>query len=214
MRPSAFARPAGLRSRPNLLRELQMKTLLTTIITVVGAAIMLAGPAAAKTWQQCDYEAKTYAVQQTNPGGAAVSGGLAGGLLGLGLSSITGNKNTAGAVGLGIIAGAGTGLVLSTAKQKQLYDSYMASCLGGPAPQPVYAPQPATFPPPAPQAGVYQSLNVRACADIGCAVIGVIQPGSVVSVSGCTSPLPATGWCQVGMPQGWGFASKKYLYFG
>jgi len=190
-----------------------MKTLFTTI-AALGAALMIAGPAAAKTWQQCDYEARQYALSQTNTGGATVGGAIAGGLLGLGLSSITGNKNTAGAVALGAVGGGATGLVLSSAKQQQLYNSYMASCTGGaPQPQPVYAPQPAAFPPPGPQAGVYQSLNVRACASTACAIIGVIQPGSVVPVNSCTSPAPNVGWCQIGIPQGWGFASAKYLYF-
>jgi hypothetical protein len=193
-----------------------MKTLLTTIATLA-AALMIAGPAAAKSWQQCDYEAKQYALGQTNPGGAAVGGAIAGGLLGLGISSITGNQNTAAAVGLGAVGGGAAGLVLSTAKQKQLYDTYMASCLGG-SPQPIYAPvpQPGTlYPPPGPQAGVYQSLNVRVCpqASAACPSIGSIQPGSIVTVDGCTSPAPGIGWCHVGLPQGWGWASKKYLYF-
>lgn len=193
-----------------------MKTLLTTI-AALSAALMIAGPAAAKTWQQCDYEAKQYAVSNTNVGGATVGTAVLGGLLGLGISSVTGNQNTAGAVALGAGAGAVTGFVASNAKQKQLYDTYMASCLGG-SPQPVYAPQPqpgTLFPAPGPQAGVYQSLNVRICpqASAACPSIGSIQPGSIVPVQGCTSPAPGIGWCQVGIPQGWGWASKKYLYF-
>lgn len=187
-----------------------MKTLLTTISVLGAAMIMLAGPAAAKTWQQCDYEARQYANSYANPGGAAVGGALAGGLLGLGISSITGNTNTAGAIGLGAAAGAGTGLVVGSAKWKQFYDSYMSQCgFAGVQPQPVYAPQPVLGPAPGPSAGVYQSLNVRAGPGTNFAVIGVLQPGSVVSVNGCTP-----SWCQVGLPSGWGWVSRKYLYFG
>ena len=189
--------------------------ILYTAIAALGATLLLAAPAAAKTWAECDYEAKVYAVNNTNTGGATVGGALAGGLIGLGISSITGNVNTAGNVALGAGIGGVAGFVGSNAKQKALYDSYMASCVGGvPQPQPVYAPQPSTYPPPGPQAGVYQTLNVRACASTSCAVIGVINPGSGVPVNSCTSPAYTnTGWCQVGIPQGWGFASKKYLYF-
>lgn len=193
-----------------------MKILYTTI-AAVGAALMFASPAAAQSNQywNCDQAAKAYAVQQTNPGGAAVGGAVLGGLLGLGISSVTGNVNTAGNVAAGAGIGGVGGFLASNAKQKALYDSYMASCLGGGVqPQPVYAPQPSTFPPPGPQAGVYQTLNVRACASTSCAVIGVIHPGSAVPVNSCTSPAHTnSGWCQVGIPQGWGFSSKSYLYF-
>ena len=194
-----------------------MKILYTTI-AALGATLMLAAPAAAKTWAECDYEAKVYAVNNTNTGGATVGGALAGGLLGLGLSSITGNVNTAGNVALGAGIGGVAGFVGSNAKQKQLYDSYMASCLGQPA-QPVYAPVPqpgSVFPPPGPQAVVYQSLNVRVCpqASGACPPIGSIPAGSAVPVNSCTTPAYTNqGWCQVGIPAGWGWASKSYLNF-
>lgn len=196
-----------------------MKTLFTTAAAAIGLVMVAASSASAATWAECDYAARQYAVQNTNPGGAAVGTAVLGGLLGLGISSVTGNTNTAGAVALGAGAGAVTGFVASNAKMKQLYDSYMASCLGGsPQPQPIYAPQPqpgTIYPAPGPQAGVYQSLNVRVCpaATPQCPSIGTIQPGSVVPVQGCNSPTPGVGWCQVGIPQGWGWASKKYLYF-
>lgn len=192
-----------------------MKTLFTTIAVAGGLMLAAGGTASAATWAQCDLQARQYANAYASPvGGVAVGAGI-GALLGAGVAAATGGNVGTGA-GIGAGVGAVGGGVTQSAKWKQLYDQYMASCLGGvpqPQPQPIYQPQPATFPPPGPQAGVYQALNVRACASTSCAVIGVIQPGSVVPVNSCTSPTPGAGWCQVGIPQGWGFASKKYLYF-
>jgi hypothetical protein len=194
--------------------------ILYTAIAALGATLMLTAPAAAKTWAQCNQEAQYYAVQQTNPGGATVGGGLLGALTGLGISSVTGNTNTAGAVALGAGIGAVTGFVASNAKQKALYDSFMASCLGaGVQPQPVYAPVPqpgSVFPPPGPQAVVYLVLNVRVCpqASGACPPMGSIPAGSAVPVNSCTTPAyTPQGWCQVGIPAGWGWASKSYLNF-
>jgi len=193
--------------------------ILYTAIAALGATLMLAAPAAAKTWAQCDYEAKVYAVNNTNTGGATVGGALAGGLIGLGISSITGNVNTAGNVALGAGIGGVGGFLASNAKQKALYDSFMASCLGGVQPQPIYAPVPqpgSVFPPPGPQAVVYLVLNVRVCpqASGACPPMGSIPAGSAVPVNSCTTPAyTPQGWCQVGIPAGWGWASKSYLNF-
>jgi hypothetical protein len=197
-----------------------MKILYTTI-AALGATLMLAAPAAAKTWAECDYEAKVYAVNNTNVGGATVGSAIAGGLIGLGISSITGNVNTAGNIAAGAAIGGVGGYLASNAKQKALYDSYMASCWGQPPqPQPIYAPVPqpgSVFPPPGPQAVVYQSLNVRVCpqASGACPPIGSIPAGSAVPVNSCTTPnyVLNSGWCQVGIPAGWGWASKSYLNF-
>jgi hypothetical protein len=190
-----------------------MKTLFTTIAVAGGLMLAAAGTASAATWAQCDLQARQYANSYATPAGGVVAGAVAGGLLGGLISGATGG-NVGTGVGIGAGVGAVGGGLTQGAKWKQLYDQYMASCLGAaPQPQPIYQPQPATFPPPGPQAGVYQALNVRACASTSCAVIGVIQPGSVVPVNACTSPAPGAGWCQVGIPAGWGFASKKYLYF-
>jgi hypothetical protein len=109
---------------------------------------------------------------------------------------------------------------MSNANHKKWYDAYMASCVGGvPQPQPIYAPVPqpgSVFPPPGPQAVVYQSLNVRVCpqASGACPPIGSIPAGSAVPVNSCTTPAYTNqGWCQVGIPAGWGWASKSYLNF-
>jgi hypothetical protein len=190
-----------------------MKTLFTTIAVAGGLMVAAGTSASAATWAQCDYQARQYANSYATPVGGVAAGAVGGAILGAFVAGVTGGNVGTGA-GIGAGVGAVGGGVTQSAKWKQYYDQYMASCLG-PAvqPQPIAAPQPATFPPPGPQAGVYQRLNVRACASTSCAVIGTIQPGSVVPVNACTSPAPGSGWCQVGIPAGWGFASKKYLYF-
>lgn len=196
-----------------------MKTLFTTAAAAIGATMLLASPAAAGKWEDCDYAAKVYAVNNTNVGGATVGSAVVGGLLGLGISSITGNVNTAGNVAIGAGIGGVAGFVASNAKQKALYDSYMASCMGGSVqPQPIVMPQPSAFPPPSGQAGQYKvnSLNVRVCpqANANCPSMGSIPYGGVVAVQSCNTPAPnPSGWCYVGAPQGWGWASKSYLTF-
>ena len=196
-----------------------MKTLFTTAAAAIGATMLLASPAAAKTWAQCDAEAKQWAVQQANPAGSAVAGGVVGGLLGLGISSITGNTNTAGAIALGAGAGAVTGFIAGNATHQKFYNQYMASCTGGVVqPQPIVMPQPSAFPPPSGQAGQYKvnSLNVRVCpqANNNCPSMGSIPYGGVVAVQSCNTPAPnPSGWCYVAAPQGWGWASKSYLTF-
>lgn len=183
-----------------------MKTLFTTL-AVAGALMLAAGSANAATQAQCQAYAQQQAQMMTNQGGAAVTGGVIGAIAG---GLIGGNNNAAvpGAI-IGGVGGAMVGGAASQAKFNQIYQQAYWQCMnGGGGPVPMPAPQPIVGPAPGPQAGVYQALNVRSCASTSCAVIGVIQPGSIVSVSSC-SP----SWCQVGIPQGWGWASRKYLYF-
>lgn len=180
-----------------------MKTLFTTTIAALGAVVMFAGPAAAKTWQQCDYEAKQYAVQQTNPGGATVGGAVLGGLLGLGISSVTGNVNTAGNVAAGAALGGVAGFVGSNAKQKALYDSYMASCLGPQQVQPIYAPVGPG------QAMVKTGANVRTGPGTNFPAITQLAGGTIVNL-GQMSP---NGWCSIGFYAGSGWMACSLLAF-
>lgn len=186
-----------------------MKILFTSL-AVAGALVLAASSANAATPAQC----QAYAQQQAAAfapgasGGGAVAGGVIGAIAG-GLIGGSGGNNAAvpGAI-IGGVGGAMVGGAASQAKYNQVYQQAYALCMNqGPAPAPIM-PQPVVGPAPGPQAGVYQALNVRTCAATSCPVLGVIQPGSIVSVSGCTA-----SWCQVGIPQGWGWASRKYLYF-
>jgi len=188
-----------------------MKTLFTTL-AVAGALMLAAGSANAASQAQCQAYAQQQAQMLTNQGGAAVTGGVIGAIAG-GLLGGSGGNNAAvpGAI-IGGVGGAMVGGAASQAKFNQIYQQAYWQCMnGGGGVQPAPMPQPVVGPAPGPQAGVYQALNVRTCPqanNLSCPVIGVIQPGSIVSVSGC-SP----GWCQVGIPQGWGWASRKFLYF-
>ena len=193
-----------------------MNKILTTAAVAFGL-VALATQANAKSFQQCDYEAKQYAVANTNQGAATVGSAVVGGLLGLGLSSITGNQNTAAAVVVGAGAGGVVGFVASNAKQKKLYNNYMVSC-GAVAPQPVYAPVPvmqpiATFPPPSGSAAVYSSLNVRNGPGANYPKIFGLQPNTVVPVSACAVGTNGKNWCMVGIPGGSGWAAQDYLFF-
>lgn len=187
-----------------------MKTLITSLAAAGAILLAAAGMANAATPAQC----QAYAQQQAAAYAPGVQGGgaLTGGVIGAIAGGLIGNNNNAALPGaiIGGVGGAMVGGAASQAKYNQIYQQAYAMCMNqgvGPAPAPVM-PQPVVGPAPGPQAGVYQALNVRTCAATSCPVLGVIQPGSIVSVSGCTA-----SWCQVGIPQGWGWASRKYLYF-
>jgi hypothetical protein len=180
-----------------------MKIIMTTI-AAVGAALMFASPAAAQSqWEKCHYNAQVYAVNNTNVGGATVGSAVLGGLLGLGISSVTGNVNTAGNVAIGAGVGGVAGFVASNAKQKQLYDSYMASCMGGMQPQPVYAPVGPG------QAMVKTGANVRTGPGTGYAVITQLAGGTVVNL-GQISP---NNWCAIGFYSGSGWMACSLLQY-
>jgi hypothetical protein len=196
-----------------------MKTLFTTL-AVAGALVLAAGSANAATQAQCQAYAQQTAQAYAPPGGGALAGGVIGAIAG---GLIGGANNNNAAIPGAIIGGAGGAIVggaATQAKYNQIYQQAYWQCMNGGVvtPQPIYQPQPQpgqVFPAPGAQAGVYQSLNVRVCpaATAQCPAIGTIQPGSFVPVNGCTSANPGQGWCQVGIPAGWGWASAKYLYF-
>jgi hypothetical protein len=179
-----------------------MKILYTTL-AALGATLMLAAPAAAKTWAQCDYEARQYALSQSNPGASAVGGAVAGGLTGLFISSITGNTNTAGAIAAGAGVGAVGGFLMSNANHKKWYDAYMANCVGPQPVQPIYAPI-------APgQAMVKTGANVRTGPGTNFPAITQLAGGTIVNL-GQMSP---NGWCSIGFYAGSGWMACSLLVY-
>lgn len=116
-----------------------MKKMLVTAALMAGLA-MVAGEASAKnSASYCNQVATDYMKQYSHPLGSAA--------LGCGLGALAGQLLTngnGGAVLGGCAVGAGTGLVLSDAKRRQLYDNAFDNCMyGGGSQQVIYGPGPA-----------------------------------------------------------------------
>ncbi len=183
-----------------------MKTLFT-IAAAVGSVMLMSGAASAATQWQCQQFAQQQAQAYAPPGAGLVGGGLLGALGGAALGAATGGNAGTGAI-IGGVGGAVVGGAMNQSKYNQIYQQAYWNCMnggGGVAPKP--QPMPVVGPAPSGQATVYQALNVRN-APGGPAVIFVLQPYSTVAVNGCQP-----SWCQVSTPAGWGWASRKYLYF-
>jgi hypothetical protein len=113
--------------------------------TIIAAAALMGGLATAATEASaasasyCNQVATDYMKQYSHPVGSAA--------IGCGLGALAGQLLTngnGGAVLGGCAVGAGTGLVLSDAKRRQLYDQAFNNCMGGGGSQQVfYGPGPA-----------------------------------------------------------------------
>jgi uncharacterized protein YgiM (DUF1202 family) len=179
-----------------------MKTLFTTAIVAATVAFS-GGSAYAASSAYCAQVAQNYVNNYTHPAGAAVAGCVGGGLL---MNIIT--KGNGAATGAGCVAGGATGLVLSDAKRKQLYDQAYYDCMNKGGAKPVLQPTPVAGPPPSGTAVVTVQLNVRTGPSTANPVIGVLPQYSTVGVIACTP-----GWCQVDVTGGPGWASRSYLSF-
>ena len=180
-----------------------MKTLFTTAIVAATVAFS-AGSAYAASSAYCSQVATNYVNNYTHPAGAAVAGCVGGGII---ANLLT--KGNGAATGAGCVAGGATGLVLSDAKRKQLYNQAYWDCMNKGGPAPVLQPQPVVAgPPPSSQAVVTVDLNVRMQPYGSAPVIGVLPQYSTVGVIQCTP-----GWCEVDVSGGPGWSSRSYLSF-
>lgn len=197
-----------------------MKTLFTTVALTAGLLVAAAGSANALTQADCEARARAATDAAYPLGKGVVTGGVIGALGGLAVGAATGG-NAGKAAGTGALIGGGVGTVAYQTKRQNYYQSILADCLRGvttvSAPPP--PPQPgAVFPPPTPQATQYSvsALNVRVCPQVSgaCPPIGALANGVGASVESCTTPASSpSGWCYIGIVQGWGWASKSYLSF-
>jgi hypothetical protein len=116
-----------------------MKTIIAAA-ALMGGLAMAASEASAASAAYCNQVATNYMKQYSHPVGSAA--------IGCGLGALAGQLLTngnGGAVLGGCAVGAGTGLVLSDAKRRQLYDQAFNNCMygGGGGQQVVYGPGPA-----------------------------------------------------------------------
>jgi hypothetical protein len=182
-----------------------MKTLFT-MAAVAGGLMMVSGAAQAQSQWQCQQFAQQQAQAYAPQGAGLVGGGLLGALGGAAIGAATGGNAGTGAI-IGGVGGAVVGGAANQAKYNQIYQQAYWNCMnGGARPAPAPKPVPVVGPAPTGQATVYQALNVRSTP--GGSVIFVLQPHTSVAVAGCQP-----SWCQVSTPAGWGWASRKYLYF-
>jgi hypothetical protein len=117
-----------------------MKTLLTAATLAAGLG-MAGQAAAANSAAYCNQYATNYMKHYSSPVGSAAVGCGVGAVLG----SLLSKGNGGAAVG-GCVAGGATGLVLSDAKRRQLYDAAFNDCMygsGGGSQQVYYGPGPA-----------------------------------------------------------------------
>ena len=178
-----------------------MKTLFTTVIAAAALAMVSVGAYA----KDCNAYAQAAVDAQTHPlGSAAVGCGV-----GLALGTIFGKGKNA-QIG-GCAAGAGTGVVLSAAKAKTIYDNAYAQCINGGGGNYVSAPSYSTFPPPSSSANTpySTSVNVRNGPGTQFGVREHLPPNTTVTVAVCSN----NGWCQIGGYTGPGWVSQSLLNF-
>jgi hypothetical protein len=182
-----------------------MKAYITMAALAAGLAIPATTAAMAASPSYCAQVAQNAVNTYTHPAGSAAVGCGVGAALG----AILTRGNGGAAIG-GCVAGGATGLVISDAKRKQIYDAAYYDCMsnGGPPPRPAYAQPVVAGPPPSSTAMVTVQLNVRVNPDPNAPVLGVLPQYSTVSVGPCTP-----GWCTVNTSGGQGWASRKFLSF-
>lgn len=180
-----------------------MKAFVTMAALAAGLAVPATNAAMAASPAYCAQVAQNAVDTYTHPVGSAAVGCGVGAALGALLT-----KGNGGAAIGGCVAGGATGLVISDAKRKQVYDAAYYDCMGGSQPANAYTQPVVAGPPPSGSAVVTVDLNVRVYPDPGAQILGVLPQYSTVSVGPCTP-----GWCTVNTSGGQGWASRKYMNF-